>query len=94
MGTLNSYKNIVDKRHSLEEEIRKINESIAQAESELEDICDIEDSDDRNDEEAELNQIITTRSLNLEDLESQLEFHDASIKYVEHLIEKKTNNHA
>ena len=94
MGTLNSYKNIVDKRHSLEEEIRKINESIAQAESELEDICDIEDSDDRNDEEAELNQILTRRNIDFEELKSKLNHHDECVKYVEHLIEKKTNNHA
>ena len=92
MAVLNSYRNIIDKRNSIVEEMRKTNESIKQAESELEDTCDIEDLDDRDDEETQLNQIITKRNIDLEDLESDLEFHDASVKYVEQLIETKNND--
>ena len=92
MAVLNSYRNIIDKRNSIVEEMRKTDESIKQAESELEDTCDIEDLDDRDDEETQLNQIITKRNIDLEDLESDLEFHDASVKYVEQLIETKNND--
>ena len=92
MAVLNSYRNIIDKRNSIVEEMRKTNESIKQAESELEDTCDIEDLDDRDDEETQLNQIITKRNIDLEDLESDLEFHDASVKYVEQLIETKNDD--
>ena len=92
MAVLNSYRNIIDKRNSIVEELRKTHESIKQAESELEDTCDIEDLDDRDDEETQLNQIITKRNIDLEDLESDLEFHDASVKYVEQLMETKNND--
>jgi hypothetical protein len=88
MGIFNSYKNVSEKRNSLLEEIRKTNESIKQAESELEDTCDIEDSDDRHDEETQLNQIITNRNIDLEELNSKLDFHDECVKYVEQLIVK------
>ncbi|MDB2441987.1 hypothetical protein N9W20_01540 [Candidatus Pelagibacter bacterium] len=86
MGIFNSYTNIVNKRNSLVEEMRKTNESIKQAESELEDICDIEDSDDRHDEEVQLNQIVTRRNIDFEELKSKLNHHDECVKYVEQIL--------
>ena len=89
MAVLNSYRNIIDKRNSIVEELRKTHESIKQAESELEDTCDIEDSDDRQNEETELNQIITKRNIDLDELNSKLDFHDECVKYLIFLIKAK-----
>jgi len=86
---LNIKKILEEVPQSLLEEIRKTNESIKQAESELEDTCDIEDSDDRQNEETELNQIITKRNIDLDELNSKLDFHDECVKYLISLIKVK-----